>query len=111
MAYIPYIADSEIPERDRVPDTDNIIQIHGVHPRVMRHHYDLYLEIMRRMDLSPETTAVVEDSAFGIQAGKAAGAKVIAVPGGFTSPDNAAVSQADVRLESLHDLPSVLEGL
>jgi len=48
MAYIPYIADSEIPERDRVPDTDNIIQIHGVHPRVMRHHYDLYLEIMRR---------------------------------------------------------------
>lgn len=48
MAYIPYVADSEIPERDRVPDTDNIIQIHGVHPRVMRHHYDLYLEIMRR---------------------------------------------------------------
>ena len=72
---------------------------------------DVYLEIMRRMDLSPETTAVVEDSAAGIQAGKAAGAKVIAVPGGFTSPNSAAVSQADMRLESLRALPSALEGL
>jgi HAD superfamily hydrolase (TIGR01509 family) len=72
---------------------------------------DVYLEIMHRMDLSSGTTAVVEDSAAGIQAGKAAGAKVIAVPGGFTSPDNEAVLQADVRLESLHDLPSALEGL
>ena len=48
MAYIPYVADSEIPQRDRVRDTDNIIRIHGVHSRVMRHHFDLYVEIMRR---------------------------------------------------------------
>ena len=31
-----------------MPDRDNIIQIHGVHSRVMRQHYDLYLEVMRR---------------------------------------------------------------
>ena len=48
MAYIPYVSESDIPERDRVPDRDNIIQIHGVHSRIMKQHYDLYLEIMRR---------------------------------------------------------------
>jgi alkylhydroperoxidase family enzyme len=48
MAFISYVQDSEIPERDRVADDDNIIRIHGVHSRVMRHHFDLYLELMRR---------------------------------------------------------------
>lgn len=48
MAYIPYVPESDIPERDRVSDQDNIIRIHGVHARVIRQHYDLYIEIMRR---------------------------------------------------------------
>ena len=48
MAYIPYVPELDVPERDRVKDRDNIIQIHGVHPRVMRQHYDLYIEVMRR---------------------------------------------------------------
>jgi len=48
MAFISYVQDSDIPERDRVADDDNIIRIHGVHSRVMRHHFDLYLELMRR---------------------------------------------------------------
>jgi hypothetical protein len=48
MAFISYVQDSDIPERDRVSDDDNIIRIHGVHSRVMRHHYDLYIELMRR---------------------------------------------------------------
>jgi HAD superfamily hydrolase (TIGR01509 family) len=72
---------------------------------------DVYIEIMSRMGLSPETTVVVEDSVAGILAGKAAGAKVVAVPRGFTSPDSEALDQADSRLESLHSLASVLPGL
>lgn len=48
MAFIRYVPEDEVPEADRVPDRDNIVQIHAVHPRVMRHHYDLYLEVMRR---------------------------------------------------------------
>ena len=47
MAFIRYVPEEEIPERDRVRDRDNIIQIHGVHPRTMRHHYELYKELMR----------------------------------------------------------------
>lgn len=47
MAFIRYLAEREIPPADRVDDQDNIIRVHGVHPKVMRHHYDLYVEIMR----------------------------------------------------------------
>jgi HAD superfamily hydrolase (TIGR01509 family) len=72
---------------------------------------DVYIEIMSRMDLSPEATVVVEDSAAGVLAGKAAGAKVVAVPRGFTSPDSEALSQADARLESLHELAEALPKL
>lgn len=47
MAYIQYASD-DIPESDRVDDSDNIIQIHSIHPRIMRLHYDLYVETMRK---------------------------------------------------------------
>lgn len=47
MAYIPFQPDDVIPPEDRVPDRDNIIRVHSVHSRVMRQHYDLYLELMR----------------------------------------------------------------
>lgn len=47
MAFIRYVPEDEIPAEDRVPDQDNIVRIHGVHPRTMRHHYDLYRELMR----------------------------------------------------------------
>lgn len=47
MAFIRYVDDDAIPAEDRLPDRDNIIRIHGVHARTMRHHYDLYLELMR----------------------------------------------------------------
>ena len=47
MAFIRY-ADEEVGPQDRVPDQDNILRIHGVNPRVIRQHYDLYVELMRR---------------------------------------------------------------
>jgi alkylhydroperoxidase family enzyme len=46
MAFIDYVAEERIPEQDRVPDRDHILAIHGVHPRTMRQHYDLYRELM-----------------------------------------------------------------
>ena len=48
MAFIRYVSTDELPEAERVPDSDNILQIHGVHPAVMRQHYELYLELMHR---------------------------------------------------------------
>ena len=46
MAFISYLPPEQIPEADRVPDQDNIIQIHGVHSRTMRQHFELYRELM-----------------------------------------------------------------
>ena len=46
MAYIDYVDPERIPAENRVSDHDNILRIHGVHSRTMRHHYDLYRELM-----------------------------------------------------------------
>jgi alkylhydroperoxidase family enzyme len=46
MAFIRYIPPDDIPLEDRVPDQDNILRVHGVHPRAMPLHYDLYRELM-----------------------------------------------------------------
>lgn len=46
MAHISPVPPGQIPESCRVPDQDNIIQIHSVHPEIMKLHYDLYLELM-----------------------------------------------------------------
>lgn len=47
MAFIPYVPEEAIPPADRVADRDNIIRVHGVHSRIMRRHYNLYVELMR----------------------------------------------------------------
>ena len=72
---------------------------------------DVYLDILRRMGLSAHTTAVVEDSGAGIASGKAAGAKVIAIPNVHTNPGPQALALADACIETLHDLPAALERL
>ena len=43
VAFIDY---EDVLESERVRDADNILRIHGVHPRTMRLHYDLYRELM-----------------------------------------------------------------
>jgi alkylhydroperoxidase family enzyme len=48
MAYIRYVPEAELDPAERVPDPDNIVQIHAVNPAVMRRHYDLYVDLMRR---------------------------------------------------------------
>lgn len=46
MAYIRYRPEDELAPDERVEDPDNIIQIHAVHPAVMRRHWELYRELM-----------------------------------------------------------------
>lgn len=48
MAFIKYIKQPEIPEKYRVNDQDNIVQVHSVNPKIMKDHVDLYLDLMRR---------------------------------------------------------------
>ena len=46
MAYIKYLPQDQIPVENRVSDLDNIVQIHGIHSKVMKQHMDLYRELM-----------------------------------------------------------------
>lgn len=48
MAYIRYVPPDELPPDARVDDPDHIIQIHSIHPAVMRQHLELYREVMHR---------------------------------------------------------------
>ena len=48
MAFIAYVPSEGLPPEERVADPDNIIQIHAIHPAVMRQHYELYKQLMHR---------------------------------------------------------------
>lgn len=48
MAYIKYLSQEEIPEKNRVDDMDNIVQVHGVNSGVMKNHFDMYITLMRK---------------------------------------------------------------
>jgi HAD superfamily hydrolase (TIGR01509 family) len=65
---------------------------------------DVYLEAARRLGVDPAGTAAVEDSQNGILAAKAAGMRVIAIPNRHFPPDEHALDQADVVLDSLAEL-------
>jgi sugar-phosphatase len=64
-----------------------------------------YLAAARRLGVDPAETIVVEDSPPGVEAGRAAGAAVVAVTSTHMAAELAA---ADVVVESLEELPGVL---
>jgi HAD superfamily hydrolase (TIGR01509 family) len=65
---------------------------------------DVYLETARRLGVSAERCAAVEDSEKGILSGKAAGMRVLAIPNPHFPPAAEALAQADEVLESLEEL-------
>jgi beta-phosphoglucomutase-like phosphatase (HAD superfamily) len=72
---------------------------------------DVFLEAARRLGAAPERCGVVEDSANGILAGRAAGMLVVAIPNPHFPPGDEALAAADVVLSSLGELrPSVFES-
>ncbi len=72
---------------------------------------DVYLEAARRLGVSPERVAAIEDSANGIGSAKTARMRVIAIPNPHYPPPDDALSQADVVVESLWKLsPNVVES-
>jgi HAD superfamily hydrolase (TIGR01509 family) len=71
---------------------------------------DVYLEAARRLEVDPARAAAVEDSHNGILSAKAAGMPVVAIPNGHFPPDEEALEQADVVLDSLDELtPEAVE--
>ena len=69
---------------------------------------DVYLEAARRLGVSAEECAAVEDSANGIRAARAAGMVVIAYPNAHYPPDAEALGLADVVVAELGELEAVV---
>jgi len=63
---------------------------------------DLYLAACQSLQVQPQNTVALEDSANGIRAAKAAGLKVVAIPNPVTA--NFDLSSADRRVNSLTEL-------
>jgi HAD superfamily hydrolase (TIGR01509 family) len=65
---------------------------------------DVFLEAVRRLGVTPERCAAIEDSANGIRAGNAAGMRVVAIPNVHYPPPPDVLALADVVLGSLEEL-------
>ncbi len=65
---------------------------------------DVYLEAARRLGLSAEACAAIEDSHAGIASARAAGMRVVAIPNPSYPPGDAALASADVVLGSIAGL-------
>ena len=70
---------------------------------------DLFLHAASRMGAAPSRSAVVEDSAFGVEAAIAAGMRAFAYAGGVTAADRLA-RPGVVVFEEMRDLPALLEA-
>jgi HAD superfamily hydrolase (TIGR01509 family) len=71
---------------------------------------DVYLEAARRLGVSPDHCAAIEDSENGILSARAAGMRVLAIPNPLYPPNDEALAAADEALGSLADLtPEAVE--
>lgn len=70
---------------------------------------EVFLKAAEKAGADPADCLVLEDSENGIQAGKAAGMKVICVPD-LKEPDERHRNMADAVVKSLADVPELLEG-
>ena len=65
---------------------------------------DVYLEVARRLAISPTSALVVEDSRNGVRAAKAADMTVVLVPNASVPPAPGTADLADIVLDRLADL-------
>lgn len=71
---------------------------------------DLYLAAAAKLGVAPGSCIVLEDSLYGLQAGRAAGMQVILVPD-LAKPEDSHVSEALAVCEDLHQALEVLKPL
>jgi beta-phosphoglucomutase-like phosphatase (HAD superfamily) len=69
---------------------------------------DVYLEAARQLGVDPRDCVCLEDSGAGIQSGKSAGMRVIAVPDPRFPPKPELLALADVVLGSLEELTAAV---
>jgi len=74
-------------------------------------HPDIYLEVMKRLEVSPSESLILEDSRDGIKAGVAAGGNVIAVPSKEVPVPKDVLDTASFVIPNLEGFPWVITQL
>ena len=69
---------------------------------------DLFLYAAERMGVKPASSAVIEDSPFGVEAAKAAGMTSFAYAGGLVPAER--LRDADVVFDDMRELPALLRN-
>jgi HAD superfamily hydrolase (TIGR01509 family) len=69
---------------------------------------DVYVETARRLGMAAASCVAVEDSAVGIRSAHAARLSVVAIPNRAYPPAADVLSQADLVLDAISDLPDAL---
>jgi HAD superfamily hydrolase (TIGR01509 family) len=72
---------------------------------------DVYLETVRRLEVTAGPCAAIEDSGAGISSALGAGLPVVAIPNRAYPPDPEILRKADVVLDSLSQLEVAIAGL
>jgi HAD superfamily hydrolase (TIGR01509 family) len=65
---------------------------------------EVYLDVVRRLGVTPEHTVAIEDSSNGLRSAARAGLRLIAIPNAGYPPANHALALADVVVQSLDDI-------
>jgi len=74
-------------------------------------HPDIYIEVMKRLNVEPKESVVLEDSRDGIISGVSAGANVIAIPSKEVEIPKDVLDSAAYVINSLYEFPNILEKL
>ena len=72
---------------------------------------DLFLHAVLRMSVEPSRCVVVEDSRYGVRAGRAAGMSVLAYAGGGMTPVDALAGPGTTVFQDMRQLPELLAHL
>ena len=72
---------------------------------------DIYIEVMKRLNVEPKETIILEDSRDGIRSGVSSGANVIAVPSKEVEVPKEVLNSAAFVIDSLEDFPDILNKL
>jgi phosphoglycolate phosphatase len=67
------------------------------------------LYIAKQLSLNPDQMVMIGDGPQDVEAGRRAGCRTVGVHGGFLAPERLIAAQPDVILESLAELPGVLD--
>ncbi len=86
----------------RLPVSTFDATVNGLEIKHKKPAPDIFLKAAKRIDVAPSTCLVVEDAVSGVEAGKSAGAKVLALTTTFSAEE---LSLADWIAKDLSDAP------